>query len=139
MLAPGERVEIWKDFSVYDVENQITLESQAFNSGTSMGQMGGGMMGNMGGGGMMGGSQGSTMQGNSSPENGAPLDLYTFNLTQEKGKTLKLPQNLSEIEEITPTEAVNYDNPKKFHFYNERMNWVINGETFDMNEVADWE
>jgi blue copper oxidase len=139
MLAPGERVEIWKDFSVYDAENQITLESQAFNSGTSMGQMGGGMMGNMGGGGMMGGSQGSTMQGNSSPENGAPLDLYTFNLTQEKGKTLKLPQNLSEIEEITPTEAVNYDNPKKFHFYNERMNWVINGETFDMNEVADWE
>lgn len=138
ILAPGERVEIWKDFSDYTAGDQITLESLTFNSGTSMGNMGGGMMGNSGGG-MMGGRQGGMMQGNSSPENGAPMDIYTLNLTQEKGKTLKLPQELSQIEEITPSKAVNFDTPKQFHFYNERMNWVINGETFDMEEVADWE
>jgi blue copper oxidase len=130
MLAPGERVEIWKDFSNYNAEDQVTLESLSFNSGTSMGQMGGGMMSGMGGG---------MMQGNASPGNGGSLEIFTFNVTQENGETLELPQKLSEIEEIKTTKAVNYDSPKKFHFYNERMNWVINGETFDMEEVADWE
>lgn len=138
ILAPGERVEIWKDFSDYDEEDQLTLESQAFNSGTSMGNMGGRMMDNNEDG-MMGSRQGGMMQGNSSPENGAPMDLHTFNLTREKGKTLKLPQNLAEIEKITPSMAVNFETPRQFHFFNERRNWVINGETFDMEEVADWE
>lgn len=131
ILAPGERVEIWKDFSAYNSGEKIILESLAFSSGTSMGRMGGGgMMGNMGGG-MMG--------GNVSFDNGEAISLYTFNVTGEKGKSLELPQTLSEIEDIEPTKAVNYDAPKQFHFYHERMNWVINGETFDMEEVADWE
>lgn len=42
MLAPGQRAEIWKDFS--DTGNEVQLQSLAFNDGTSMG-MGGGMMG----------------------------------------------------------------------------------------------
>ncbi|RCW39024.1 hypothetical protein DFO77_102178 [Marinilabilia salmonicolor] len=131
ILAPGERVEIWKDFSATNSGEEITLESLAFSSGTSMGRMGsGGMMGNMGGG-MMG--------GNASFENGEAMHLYTFNVTGEEGKSLGIPQTLSEIEEIDPVNAVNYDTPKQFHFYHERMNWVINGETFDMEEVADWE
>lgn len=131
ILAPGERVEIWKDFSDYNPDDKITLESLAFNSGTSPGQMGrGGMMGNMGRG-MMG--------GNAAEENGEAMQLYTFNVTEDAGKSLKLPQTLSEINEIDPGNAVNYDAPKQFHFYNERMNWVINGETFEMDEVADWE
>jgi len=145
MIAPGERVEIWKDFSTYNTKDQITLESRTFNSGTSMGQMGGGMMngendGMMGGmrGGMMNRSGGG-MQSSSSPDNGDALKIYTLNVTQEKGNILELPQRLSEIEKIEPSKAVNYDSPKKFHFYNERMSWVINGETFEMDEVAEWE
>lgn len=67
------------------------------------------------------------------------MQLYTLNVSDEKGKTLELPQNLSEIQQIEASKAVNQDSPKQFHFYNERMNWVINGETFDMEEVADWE
>jgi FtsP/CotA-like multicopper oxidase with cupredoxin domain len=131
ILAPGERVEIWKDFSGYNANDKVTLESLAFKSGTSMGRMGGGgMMGNMGGG-MMG--------GNASSQNGEAMHLYTFNVTMNKGKILELPQNLADIKKIEPMKAVNYDSPKQFHFYNERMNWVINGETFDMEEVADWE
>ncbi|PWD97510.1 bilirubin oxidase [Marinilabilia rubra] len=131
MLAPGERVEIWKDFSDFKPNDNVTLESLAFNSGTSMGRMGGGgMMGNMGGG-MMG--------GNSPGRNGEAMELYTFIANEDKGKSLEIPQTLSQIKEIEPTKAVNYDSPKQFHFYNERMNWVINGETFDMEEVADWE
>lgn len=130
ILAPGERVEIWKDFSNFNANEYVTLKSLAFNSGTSMGQMGGGMMNNMGG---------RMMQGNTSGKNGEPMDLQTFKVAQEKGKSLKLPQRFDAIEPIDPTKAVNYDSPKKFHFYNDRMNWVINGETFDMDEVADWE
>ncbi|MFO7843617.1 MAG: multicopper oxidase family protein [Bacteroidales bacterium] len=130
LSAPGERVEIWKDFSNYPSKDQVTLESQAFNSGISMGRMGGGMMSGMDDG---------TMQSNVSPDNGEALKIYTFNISQERGKTLQLPQVLSEIEETEPSKAVNYNTPKKFHFYNERMNWVINGKTFAMEEVKEWE
>ncbi|MGM0375983.1 MAG: multicopper oxidase family protein [Bacteroidota bacterium] len=127
MLAPGERVEIWKDFSDYDANEQITLRSLAFDSGTSMG----GGMGNRMGGGMM--------QGGSAPENGESMDLYTFTVTSDEGKKMELPQELSDVERIDVAEAVNRDDPKQFHFFNERMNWVINGESFEMHEVADWE
>ena len=36
MLGPGERIDIWRDFSNKNSDEQISLNSLAFNSGTSM-------------------------------------------------------------------------------------------------------
>ena len=127
MLAPGERVDIWKNFSDYNENKELKLKSLAFNDGTSM-SMGGGMGGRMG-----------NMQPSQGVDNGTEMDLYTFTVTSESGPQKKLPSRLSDIKKFDANNAVNADNPKPFNFSFERMNWVINGETFDMTEVADWE
>ncbi len=129
MLAPGERVEIWKDFSGYSTGNKISLKSQSFNPGSSMG------MGGMMDGGMMDGR----MSQSSAIQNGEELTLMQFIISSEKGPQKEIPTKLSKIETIAQSNANNQDNPRTFHFAFEHMEWVINGETFEMNEVADWE
>lgn len=124
MLAPGQRAEIWKDFSNAESNDEIQLNSLAFNDGTAMG-MGGGMMGGM-------------MQ-SGGVENGVAFQVATFKVTENSGKKMELPSTLSTIAPLNPTDAVNSSNPRQFYFYNQRMQWVINGETFGMTEVADWE
>ncbi len=125
MLAPGERIEIWKDFSEMNSEQLVYLQSLPFNDGTSMG-MGGGMMG----GGRMSGS---------GPSNGTGFDICKFTVSVESGETKPLPSTFQKVSPLTESEAVNATAPRQFRFYNQRMEWVINGETFGMKEVADWE
>lgn len=84
MLAPGERDEIWKDFSALNAESEIQLQSLAFNDGTSMG-MDGGMMGR----GMMGG-----MMQPGGVENGVAFQIASFKVTENNGKKLELPSIL---------------------------------------------
>ena len=46
MLGPGERLELWADFSQYPVGSESTLVSLPFDAGAmGGGRMGGGMMG----------------------------------------------------------------------------------------------
>jgi len=127
MLAPGERVEVWKDFSSYDAGSELVLKSLAFNDGSNMG-MGrmGGMMGNRG------------MQSGSVP-NGQTMELMQFTVNNTKSEPGSLPGTLTNLNRIDPDEASNAGSPRKFHFFNDHMQWVINGETFQMHEVADWE
>ncbi|MBS3774075.1 MAG: multicopper oxidase family protein [Bacteroidales bacterium] len=122
MLSPGERVEIWKDFSAYSVDQEVILKSLAFEPGTSMG-MGGGMMGG----------------GSPQIPNGREFDIYSFSVSSRRGPQKPLPSRLSDPGSIDVSRAVNADRPRKFNFSFERMQWVINGETFGMKEVADWE
>jgi hypothetical protein len=125
MLSPGERVEIWKDFSGYNTNEEVILKSLSFEPGTSMG-MGGRM------GGMMGGGQQQV-------PNGTAFDVYSFKITPQNGPQKELPSTLSKPGSIDLTRALNANNPRKFNFSFSRMEWVINGETFEMKEVADWE
>lgn len=125
MLAPGERAEIWKDFSGMNADDEVWLQSLPFNDGTSMG-MGGGMMG-------------GRMMSGSGPANGAAFDICKFTVTSESGERKSLPSAFQTISSIRESEAVNAASPRQFRFYNQRMQWVINGETFGMREVADWE
>ena len=125
MLSPGERVEIWKDFSGYNTNEEVLLKSLRFEAGTSMG------MGGMGRGRMGGRSQ--------EVPNGIEFDVYSFTVTSEKGPQKELPSTLSEPGSIDVSRAVNARNPRKFSFSFAHMQWVINGETFEMKEVADWE
>tara|TARA_R110002050_G_scaffold122873_1_gene241428 strand:- start:1202 stop:2788 length:1587 start_codon:yes stop_codon:yes gene_type:complete len=125
MLAPGERIEIWKDFSEMNAEDQVYLHSLPFNDGTSMG-MGGGMMGDQ-------------MMSGSGLSNGTGFDIFSFTVTSESGERKSLPSAFQNISSIPESEAVNAASPRQFRFFNQRMQWVINGETFEMREVADWE
>ncbi len=78
MLMPGERVDIWVDFSKL-AGKQVTLRSLSFDpGGMGGGGMGGGGMGGggMGGGGMGGGGGG---MGSGLPM-GAAFDILTVNV-----------------------------------------------------------
>ncbi|MCF8219214.1 MAG: multicopper oxidase family protein [Bacteroidales bacterium] len=124
MLAPGERIDIWKDFSKNQTNDNVVLKSLPFNPGTNIG---------------MGGMMGNRRQSGRKIENGADMELFTFTVNDKQGPQKQLPGSFSKIEKINPKDAVNAKDPKRFNFTFQRMEWVINGETFEMNEVADWE
>ena len=137
MLSPGERIDLWRDFSSEDTNQQISLNSLSFDNATAMGMMGGGRRG-----GMMGGRGMMRDESNLSDryiDNGEPLTLYNFIVSDEQGEVKPLPTAFESIEQIDLAEAVNRDRPRQFDFHFQRMEWLINGRTFEMTNVADWE
>ena len=114
MMSPGERVEIWVDFSARKVGSQVRLISQAFAGGTM--QMMGGMA-------------------NALP-NGAQFPVLTVKIERQGPPAAALPAALSTIERLSEAEAVNAANPRTFTLSMMRMQWLMNGRTFVMNEVA---
>ncbi|MDD2476195.1 MAG: multicopper oxidase domain-containing protein [Dysgonamonadaceae bacterium] len=143
ILSPGERIEVWRDFSSEETNQQISLNSLTFDSGTMMGMMGGGRRGGMmRGRGMM---QGRGMMGDernlsdSYIDNGEALTLYDFVVSDQEGEILTLPTEFESIEQFDLSEAVNQSSPRQFDFHFQRMEWLINGRTFEMTEVAEWE
>lgn len=139
MLGPGERIEIWRDFSSINSGEQISLISLAFNSGTNMGMMGrGGEMGP----GMMRERNHMQSSNNTSDlfiDNGDAFTVYNFIVSENAGEVMTLPENFEPIKEMNLSEFVNHNSPRQFNFHFQRMQWLINGKTFEMNEVADWE
>ncbi len=126
MLAPGERYDVFMDFSVYQEGETIQVKSLAFLGGESIGGMGG----------MMGRRQ-SPVQG--IPGNGESFDIFKFKITGKTKKEYKLPGELMVVKKLSPSEAVNVNNPRKFNFHMAHMQWMINGKTFEMKEVAPFE
>ena len=120
MLAPGERIELWADFSQYPVGTETALVSLPFDSGIP----GGGRMGR----GMMG--SGSVLP------NGAGFPLFKVKVNRQDKTTLALPSRLSTIKTYRAADAVNVGNPRRFHLVMRHMAWTINGRVFRMEEVA---
>ncbi len=120
-LAPGERLEVWADFSDRPVGFETSMVSLPFDAGG----MGRGMM--MGGG--MNGSRGLA--------NGAGFSLFGIKVTRQEKRTNPLPQRLLEISPPRPDEAVNSGRPRQFYLTMMQMRWSINGRLFQMEEVAD--
>jgi FtsP/CotA-like multicopper oxidase with cupredoxin domain len=116
MLGPGERVELWADFSKYKVGSETALVSKPFDGG----MLGRGMMGS-----------GSVLP------NGAGFTIFKVKVNRREKETLILPQRLSTIERRQVSDAVNTEYPKRFHLLMRHMAWTINGRTFQMQEVAD--
>ena len=120
MLGPGERLELWADFSKHPVGSESVLVSLPFDAGSmSGGRMGRGMM-----------DSGAVLP------NGAGFRILKVKVNRREKETLALPQRLSTINRYRYTEAVNRQSPRKFHLVMRHMAWTINGRTFRMREVA---
>ena len=115
MLGPGERLELWADFSRYPVGSELALVSLPFDAGA----MGGGMMGS-----------GAVLP------NGAGFSIFKVKVNRQEKETRKLPQKLSTIIRYRHADAVNREYPRRFHLVMQHMAWTINGRTFRMQEVA---
>lgn len=124
-LAPAQRLELWMDFSQRAIGDELTLRSLPFEGAMSMGgMMGGGMMG---------------MMAQSGLANGAPFPVLKVRIERREKTTSALPNRLTPIPAPSLEEAVNRGRPRVFNLTMSRMQWSIDGRTFEMTEVADEE
>ena len=134
-LAPGERIDLWADFSKYPVGTELSLESLEFSGadlGMGMMSMGAGMMGN--------GGHGVT----AATPNGAAMQIMRVRVDRQEAERRTLPVTLSTVPKFVLTDAVNTDSPRRFSIsvvmrMMHGMQWGFDGRTFQMNEVADHE
>jgi FtsP/CotA-like multicopper oxidase with cupredoxin domain len=127
-LSPGERLEIWADFSRYAVGTELTLRSLEFTGDMAMRGTMGGMMGS----GMMG-----MRMGNQELPNGAAFPVLKVHVARKEKAPGTLPKRLSTIVRYRAEDAVNYRSPRVFNITMGMMQWGINGRTFEMEDVAD--
>jgi FtsP/CotA-like multicopper oxidase with cupredoxin domain len=128
MLMPGERADVWADFSSL-ADQQVVLRSLPFEAG-GMGMMGG--MGGMGGmrGGMMGGMGGMT--------NGAAFDILTVNVGDQASTTPVLGPLPALSVRYEASNVPNFATPRQFMLsMGHMMTWTINGRVFEMEAVAE--
>lgn len=125
-LSPGERLELWVDFSDRPVGFETSIISLPFNTeGMGRSRMGREMM--------MGGRMGQ----NQSLPNGAGFSIFKIKVAKHVKKTQTLPKKLSVISPLSQDNAVNFFRPRKFYLTMRHMQWSINGRVFQMEDVAD--
>ena len=113
-MGPGERVELWADFSARSAGSEIKLVSLPYTDFS-------------GGGGMMGGAGLS---------NGAPLNIMRLRIGEKGADVTPLPSQLSTIERHAVNDAVNRNNPRSFRLAMQGMVHTINDRLFEMEAVA---
>jgi FtsP/CotA-like multicopper oxidase with cupredoxin domain len=123
-LSPGERLELWADFSDDPVGFETALVSLPFDAGIApTGPMRGGMMGS-------GGRYRQRLP------NGSEFPVFKVNVQRRAKENQPLPQRLSHVGRVNPKTAINYYTPRQFYLSMGHMRWAINGRTFQMDEVA---
>ncbi|WAK01364.1 multicopper oxidase family protein [Methylobacter sp. YRD-M1] len=141
MLAPGERREIWMDFSGKTVGAELTLRSLSFD-GSVMGGMHGGM-GMMGGmrGRMMGGRHGGMMGGMMMSGGDLPLGgdyaVLKVKVSRQVQAHDKLPERLSAIKPLRLQDAVNAGSPRNILLSMRHMSALLNGRSYAMDDIRD--
>ncbi len=124
-LSPGERIELYADFSDSAVGGESALVSLPFNAGgMGYGAMGGGMMG-----GVMGNNRGLA--------NGAGFTLFKVKAIRRETAPQPLPPVLSRVDFADPRFALNAGYPRRFDLVMGHMRWTINGRTFQTLDVAE--
>lgn len=119
-LAPGERAELWADFSQLAVGDEVKLQSLAYQ-GVEAGMVMNGMLMQM--------AETATLP------NGEAFDLLTLRVERAEADTLTLPAQLSALERIEPATADNAAQPRVFTLGMSGGQWQINGKPFIMAEV----
>jgi FtsP/CotA-like multicopper oxidase with cupredoxin domain len=132
MLAPGERVELWMDFSGREIDTELTLRSLQFDAAShgGMGMMGGhgrGMMGR----GMMGGG----MMSVSTLPSGSDYPLLKIRVAKKEQGSHTLPKTLTPITALRIKDAANATKPKTITLSMQHMSALLNGRSYKMNDI----
>jgi FtsP/CotA-like multicopper oxidase with cupredoxin domain len=120
MLAPGERIDVWADWSKLKVGTELALNSLAFSGAENVG----------------GSNMGGMMGAGNAPELGAAMMLLKVKIDREEKETLRLPGKLAALSLLRPTDAVNATQPRPVELSLQGMKWVINGKSFEMDVAA---
>ena len=130
MLMPGERMDLWVDFSSL-AGKQVILKSLSFDP------MGSGMMG--GGGGMGGGGMGGGGMMGTSPSNGSAFNILNVNV----GRKATIKPILGTKFPALPvhydaSNVSNFATPVPFTLaMQQMMTWTINGRVYEEMAVVE--
>lgn len=123
MLGVAERIDLWLDLRNRPQGSQMIMKSLSFSSG----MMGMGMMDEMGG------------RGWSNIPLGSAYEILKISIDKAGSNNFELPQRLAKFNKLDPATAVNKNNPRTFRFFMRRMQWTINGRTWEMTGVTEEE
>ena len=112
MLAPGERLDVWADFSTRNEGSQLTLKSLAFS----------GVMPKM----AMGMNRSSLAVGSEYP-------ICTIKVTRKVSESHKLPTKLAKIHRYGIHETANPNNPLPISISESPMSMLLNGRAYEFN------
>jgi FtsP/CotA-like multicopper oxidase with cupredoxin domain len=127
-LGPGERIELWADFTGGPLGAEVKLQSLAFigAEGDELAP-GGGMHGHM---------QNMMMSAAALP-NGQPFDVLTVRIEREEKETLTKPTGLAALTRYNLEDAINAANPRSYSLTFRQMVWLLNDRQFEMDGTAD--
>ncbi len=128
MLAPGERLEVWMDFSGRAVGSELNLRSLSFAAGSHGGM---GMMGGRGRMGMMGGG----MMSVSTLPSGSDYPILKVRVDKKEQGSDTLPKVLTPITALSSKNATNAANPRTITLSMRHMSALLNGRSYKMNDI----
>ena len=135
MLAPGERVELWIDFSGRKLGSDLALQSLTYQvpashmMGGDGGGMGGGMRHGMGGMGMMGGGIAQDKI----------ITITKFHITEQISDSPKLPTELVPMRRLTTQDISNPEKTVPIAIGMRHMALQLNGRTFELQDYMELE
>jgi FtsP/CotA-like multicopper oxidase with cupredoxin domain len=125
VLAPAERVDVIVDLSNQTVGSSLELLSRPFLAPQMM--MGGGM----------GRGMGRGMKGGVGLEQGSEFRVLRVRIEKKEKSGFRVPARLSQPGFRRPQEAENANHPRVFPLSFMRMQWFLNGSSFEMDAVKE--
>jgi FtsP/CotA-like multicopper oxidase with cupredoxin domain len=116
MLAPGERLDVWADFSGRNEGTQLTLKSLAFSGVLPK----------------MGMNKGAILVGSEYP-------ICTIRVTKKVSETHKLPMQLSTFKHYEISDTANPNNPIPIGIKEAPMSMLLNGRPYEFNNPLPFE
>lgn len=129
MLAPGQRRELWVDFSGFKTGTELTMRNLDFQIGIQHPMMGG--MRSRHRGGMMGRS----MMGHGMSQLGNDFPVFKVQVTKRATSNNNLPQRLSRIDTLSVKDASNSRSPRLITLSMRHMSALLNGRSYKMNDI----
>ncbi|MGR8997579.1 MAG: multicopper oxidase family protein [Gammaproteobacteria bacterium] len=127
MLAPGERLDVWADFSGRNEGSQLVMRSQPFSGVLpKMAER------------MMRGGMGGMMHHNKLPV-GSDYPIFTARVTKKVSDSHKLPSQLSKINWHQISATANPDKPVPIGISEGPMAMLLNGRPYAFNDIQDFE
>lgn len=118
MLAPGERLDVWVDFSGRAIGSELVMRSLPFNG--ALPKMG---MGNMGG------HYGLPM--------GSDYAIFTVRISKKVSDSPKLPTTLSKFSPYKISDTNNPNKPVPITISEGHMQMLLNGRPYAFKDIQD--
>lgn len=117
MLAPGERLDVWMDFSGRAVGSELVMRSLSFSG--ALPHMGMGMMGNNG--------YGLPMQ--------SDYPIFSVKISKKISDSPKLPTKLAKISRYEISETNNPNKPVPITISEGHMQMLLNGRPYAFKDI----